>query len=175
MEHHLDSSNLAINRQCTYNKLFAKASAPSKKSRRWTEAQDIILTGIVLDVYCQRHSLKPTRKEKTQANEDSAQSDRLVWREIKAYYDRATYRRFVLYGETYPPRSVEALQKRWKETGKENKKNYVIGPESKKRKRQPCLTKIYARIWDEDYNNGDILTCSSNEFAVMLGITRTVK
>ena len=135
----------------------------SRKAPRWTEPEDILLTGTVLDEYYERHSLKPTKLEKQQANETTGNAERLVWKKIQDKYQVAVERYYLLHGVKYTSRSVEALQKRWKETGKQ--KSIVAGDRPAERK--GCLTKIYRKMWDEEYNKDNVLACSWTEFNKM--------
>ena len=129
---------------------------PSTKRKcvRWTEREDIFLTGIVLDMYCLRHSLKPTKAEKMQCDGNLGETGELVWREIHDTYQHACDRYFELHGHKTPPRTLKALQKRWTETGHQM---YEASATARLR-----LTKRYLALWDEYFNRDFKLTNRSS-------------
>ena len=89
---------------------FIDESAFTKSCNRWTQIEDIFLTGIIMDMYCLRHSLKGRKGEQGQGRQT-------VWEVIHATYCR-TSKRYNEHSERKIPfRTLKALQKRWQETG----------------------------------------------------------
>ena len=123
---------------------------PQKRRALWTVKDDIFLTGITLDVYCLRHSLRPTEAERTEARNDGRLAGKLVWQEIHEKYQLATRRYFELYGHLGASRTMKALQKRWKDTGKYGEQQVKFS--------SGRLTKHYSRLWDDKFNKNCILT-----------------
>ena len=123
---------------------------------RWTMKDDIFLTGIIMDVYCLRHSLRPTEAERNGARNDGRLAGRVVWREIHQKYQLANRRYFELYGHRGASRTLEALKQRWKNTGKhgEQQVKYSSG----------TFTKHYSRLWDDKFNRNRILTGPEEEY-----------
>ena len=115
-----------------------------------------------MDTYRRRHSLKPFRGEKQAEKARSNQVELCVWKGIHRRYDTARRRHQVLSGEELGPRTLRALQKRWKLTDK-TKENQVDA--------YGCfletvpLSARYERIWENYYNVGQLLTCPETDFS----------
>ena len=116
---------------------------PLKQCIRWTQLEDIFLAGIVLDIYCVRHSLKPRSSERKGEQQ-------FVWREIHEKYELACMRYNKSKGTNLSSRTLKALQKRWQETGTHS--NDEAASEQKQR------TKAYLSLWTETLNRNGILT-----------------
>lgn len=128
-------------------------------SMRWTQIEDIFLTGVVLDAYYRRHSLKPSIEEKRLAKEKGLGEDSVVWSKIHSKYKLVCDRHCIITGEQLPTRTAGALQKHWKETGRKRKVEVIDSSGMP-------LTKQYERIWDNEYN--DILLGSEESFLCYL-------
>lgn len=167
-----------------------ESNRSTKTSVRWTEREDIFLAGIILDIYYRRHSLKPSKSEKNEAEREGLSGETLIWKRIQDRYHLACSRYQVVSGEVSAERSIRAMQKRWALAGtgscqaaeKEeiHKRVGFHSPETptnfeelgatiplllnRKRKRNIPVTKIYEHIWEEMYNKDEILTCPAEEF-----------
>ena len=88
-------------------------------SSKWTHIEKVVLTGVVMDEYSRRHSLKPTEDEKRAARARGCPSTSLVWSIIHENYETARVRlNLSPEGHQLPFRSLEAIKKRWKELGR---------------------------------------------------------
>lgn len=128
----------------------------SKGSSRWMEREDVFLSGLVLDMYYRRHSLKPTWEEKKEARDKGISCEMLVWQGITTRYNVARQRFGELTGLQSPDRSIKSLQRHWKETGLKKYKqeeDFQIVPTSKIRERK----------WEGLYNFDNVLVCP-NEY-----------
>ena len=114
-----------------------------RQCSRWTRIEDIFLTGIVLDMYCIKHSLKSGKLEDDTDN-------RGVWGNIHDVYDQARLGYNESIKEELPARSLKALQKRWQDTGNACNKNCFAAIRQ---------TKMYYKIWDEKFNRNQVLAC----------------
>ena len=137
---------------------------PNKKLRggthRWKAIDEIFLTGIVMDTYRRRHSLKPyfgeSRKERGETQ---------VWKDIQQRFEVARRRHRILTGQTLTPRTALALQKRWKlvDRAKENRRDefgcFYLQVSSSKRKEM---------LWDTRYNVKNLLTCPETVFSMCI-------
>ena len=126
---------------------------------RWSKIEDIFLTGVVLDAYFRRHSLKPSEDEKRHADTKgiSQTGNSLVWFKIHQKYETACERQKTLTGEIFSSRTSSALQKHWKEIGKKRKEELTNEMRVPK-------TKQYERIWDDKYNVDGILLGPESKF-----------
>ena len=154
--------------QCKNSVLPVRRRRPHKvgrMSRRWSELDDIFLTGIVMDTYRRRHSLKPYRGEKG-LKRSASKGETLVWQGIHQRYEVARRRYFMLTGRGLRPRSLKALQKRWKLTNR-TRENAVDAT--------GCflhhlpLSKKYEKQWEENYNYDNLLTCPEEQFKIKVG------
>ena len=128
--------------------------APGRASL-WTPLENIFLTGIVMDEYYRRHSLKPTAQETASAN-----GERIIWQMIHRRYSVACSRHYRLTRQLLPARTLEALAKHWKETGRRS--------ESDQEQYTVPLSKTLEREWDFKYNAFYILSCPDNVFDHLL-------
>ena len=142
--------------------IFAKAC------NRWFEREDVFLSGIVMDIYYRRHSLKPTNDEKNQAKEKGVSYDMLVWQEISARYNVARERFKTLTGKMSPARSTKSLQRHWKETGLKRFARFVEqeGVPATKRREQ---------CWDQFFNYKQVLSCDDSDFQKFIADESKVK
>ena len=147
------SGNQSVS-SCSSNTLARTMS----QTKRWTEREDVFLTGIVLRFYFRRHSLKPSTKQRNAAMKSGGSQDKLVWREIQQLYERACSRFDYLNGTQTPTRTPRALQKHWKELGQKQKQS-----EAREDEGVP-LTKIRESTFSDQYNANYILTCSEKQF-----------
>ena len=83
----------------------------TKKQRQWTLLDDAFLTGVVMDTYSRRHSLRLGRREFI--CDRKAETSNPVWKGIERRYV-ASRRHKTLTSKTLAKRTVRALQKRWK-------------------------------------------------------------
>lgn len=126
-------------------------------SNRWTEREDIFLTGIVLDFYYRRHSLKANAIEKQDAKQNRQSLETLVWTYIHKRYEVACGRYYRMTNEETSKRSAGALQKRWKSSNNSQsvtQQNLLSMP----------ISKRHERIWDAIYNANYLLTCEEGTF-----------
>ena len=93
---------------------FNKKVHDIKHSRTWGEIVEAFLTGIVMDTYRRRHSLKAFLRETQCTRALMRSNNTLAWKGIKQRYDVARYRHKLLTGHVLVERTVKALQKRWK-------------------------------------------------------------
>lgn len=128
---------------------------------RWTELEEIFLSGIVMDMYYRRHSLKPTNQEKENAKAKGASCDMLVWQEIWNRYNLARKRFEILTGRITAERSVKSLQRHWKETG-------LKTTNSAEESKTLPPTKLREKFWDEKYNICSILNCTEDSYCNLL-------
>ena len=64
----------------------------------WTTTEEVVLTGVVMNQYFRRHSLKPTKEEQTvAAREKTRGEESVVWSMIHAEYETACSRLNLLY------------------------------------------------------------------------------
>ena len=160
---------------------FSEAPKPTKRAKRdnlkeqahctsrWTKQEDIFLTGVVMDCYYRRHSLKASMEERNEAKRLGVPVNTLVWSKIHAKYCEATARHYRLTGKTLASRSAGALQKHWKQTGRKRKAS-----DDEDDVDYMPLTKQYERIWEEKYNCNYILTCSAERFQKLLKTSQLV-
>ena len=113
-----------------------KGISSQRRCVRWTEREDIFLTGIILDVYCVRHSLKPSTK-------GCKKSGELVWQHIHERYNFACKKYSQITGAVLPERTVKALRKRWKDTAISTENEVLVGATNK--------TMEYFKLWDLNY------------------------
>lgn len=134
---------------------------PPSRCNQWSERENAFLTGIVTSVYLRRHSLKPTNTEKKEYKMKGSSSQKIIWQCILKTYHEACDRYYRLTGEKTPRRTVEALQKHWKESGirTTNENEYDI---------YHCESKRLAQLWDERYNSFFALSCPNDVFASLL-------
>ena len=137
------------------------ATSPTRQFNRWSETEKIFLTGVVLDVYFRRHSLKPSNEERRKAVQCGISVKTLVWHEVQRKYLLACMRYGMLTGEELPSRSARALQKHWKDTGKEGKH---MSLKARVDEDYEPKTKTRARIWDTVYNRENVLIGSEINF-----------
>lgn len=140
-------------RQCVQLSTDSNVCESDQKNGRWTENEDIFLTGIVMDTFAMRHSLKAKRLDKVESMKSRKTTEKAVWHRILEYYNTANRRFFQLTGKSMRARSVTALRKRWLETGKSSQ---YIG--------QMTKTKSYMKIWDNIYNVEMVLTGDESNF-----------
>ena len=93
---------------------FNKKVHEPKHSRTWCEIDEAFLTGIVMDTYRRRHSLKPFLRETQCRSALMGSNNTLVWKGIKQRYDVARHRHKFLTGHVIVERTVKALQRRIK-------------------------------------------------------------
>ena len=106
-----------------------------------------------MDEYYRRHSLKPTNTE------TESDQKKVIWQLIHYRYSVACQRYYRLTGETTPARTVEALQKHWKETGRRTPPEDLYSvPE----------TKLLEQRWDSSFNAYFILSCPGEAFNNLL-------
>lgn len=132
------------------NNLLLAASMVNRP--RWQRREDVFLVGVVLDTYYRRHSLKPTKDERENAIKNKLNINTLVWQIIHGKFEKACRRFQELTGKGSCPRTLRALQKRWK-----SKSKIICKEES-----EECLvppTKRQEREWDAIYNRDFLLTC----------------
>ena len=79
--------------------------------RRWSETDDVFLTGIVMDTYRRRHSLKPYRGEKG-SKRAALRRETLVWQGIHQRYEVARKRYLMLTGLWVKMEIVECVTKK---------------------------------------------------------------
>ena len=137
------------------------AASPTRQFNRWSETEKIFLTGVVLDVYYRRHSLKPSNDERRKAVQSGVSVKTLIWHEVQRKYLLACMRYGILTGEELPSRSARALQKHWKDTGKKEKH---MSLKAKVDEDYEPKTKTRARIWDTVYNVENVLIGSEINF-----------
>lgn len=131
----------------------------TKKQRHWTLLDDALLTGVVMDTYTRRHSLRLGRREFT--CDRKAETSNPVWKGIERRYNVARRRYNTLTGKTLTKRTVRALQKRWKVVDK-SEENAVdpygcfLVAVSKSKKME--------KLWETYLNKGKLLTCTELEF-----------
>lgn len=135
------------------------------RCNQWTERENVFLTGIILEQYYRRHSLKPTKLEKEDAAKNGESSTKLIWKRIHEAYEVACVRFYRLTGMETPTRTIEALQKHWKETGKRRAKEDAY---------QVPDTKKFQHLWDEKYNSYHVLTCPGMVFESALEVLQPV-
>ena len=125
---------------------------------RWSERENIILCGIVLDTYYSRHSLKPCNYEKRQAKMNGIPVKTLIWSQIQNKYTTACKRIAIITGKEIVMRTTNALQKRWKDLGKEQRETPI--------RSNNCIsmTKQRLKIWDDIYNCDNVLLGSEENF-----------
>ena len=135
-------------------------SSSCRLSKRWSERENVILCGIVLDTYCNRHSLKPCNDEKRQAKAKAKGIlvKTLIWSQIQNKYTTACKRIAVLTGNQFSTRTTKALQKRWKDLGKEQREKSIRSNDC------DSMTKQRLRIWDDIYNRDNLLLGSEENF-----------
>lgn len=119
---------------------------------RWIPREDVFLVGCVLDTYYRRHSLKPTRNERDDAIKNKVSPNTLVWQIIHRKFTNACKRYFELTERDSYPRTLRALQKRWKSKSK------ILNAEENAATLVPP-TKIHEREWDNIYNRDFLLSC----------------
>lgn len=127
------------------------------ESKRWFAREDIFLTASVMEVYYRRHSLKPNADEKRVAASDNIATDKIIWGKIKATYIQFCKRFETLTTKRTTERTMKALQRRWKITGKKEDfidKDGVAMP----------LSKYYHRLFDKYFNHRNLLLCSKEHF-----------
>lgn len=135
------------------------SSTGGRGSKRWTEREEIFLSGIVMDVYYRRHSLKPTKAEKEEAKNAKLSCEMLVWQEIGRRYNLARERFEEIMKKSTAKRTVKSLQRHWKETGSKSKYNESVDIED-----ELPLTKQREIRWDEEYNISFILSGTHEHF-----------
>lgn len=138
-----------------------ESSTGGRGCNRWTEREEVFLSGIVMDVYYRRHSLKPTNVEKTKAKESGSSCDMLVWQQIGARYNTARERFLELTGRRTSERSIKSLQRHWKETGFKTKLT------TDEENEEMPVTKKRERKWDDVYNLHYFLSCTDEMFEKM--------
>lgn len=154
-------ANVESCKRCVKNLEESRTVTVSKlPSMRWSLREDIFLSGIILDVYYRRHSLRPSIVEQAEARTKRLPVETIVWRRIQKRYDLACRRYEKLTKIKSSKRSIRALQKRWKLTGTGNKEALYKG------KLMP-RTKYLEKLWDQDYNAEEILTGPEEEFQRM--------
>ena len=158
------SAEFTVARHLTALSSLSSKSTPTAL-KRWTEREEIFLTGIVLDFYYRRHSLKPSIEQSAAAKKSGNKKDKLVWREIQQVYTRACERFDYLYGTQTSSRTPRALQKHWKEMGKRQKEAF------ERDEYDVPLTKQRERTFAEEYNVDYILTCSETSFKNKLALS----
>ena len=125
----------------------------------WKRAEEIILTGIVMDTYRRNHSLKPIQNLK--AKPAISHGCNKIWEGIHKRYKVALDRHKCFTGEELPRRSVVALQKRWKvedktmETEVDDQGCFLILVPATKNKEM---------IWEQQFNIGQRYTCPQRLF-----------
>lgn len=137
------------------------ATTVNRTSKRWVQHEDVILCGLVMETYYRRHSLKPSQAEKQQADAKEESSESLVWSKIHEQYVTCCRRFTEITGRDCQGRSVRAIQKRWKISGKQADH---VTPGGKK----IPITKFHQQLWDFVYNEDNILTSSPAEYAELL-------
>lgn len=133
------------------------------KFPRWAVTEDVILTGVAMDSYCRRHSVKPFKTEVEAAKEKATttKQETLVWKAIHKRYLVAIERWYVLTGNKFPERTLRALQKRWKVGA--NSDDHKVDDDGMFVKKVP-KSKIYQMKWDSEYNADFLLSCSEEDF-----------
>lgn len=136
------------------DKVIQPLAKRSQNSLLWSEDERVILTGVALSEFYQRHSFKPTREEIKVAQEEglSSPGECIVWNKIHKSFAVAIERFNELRNCEYQTRSPKAIQKKWKDFGKNAR-------ESQDSALVP-LTKSREMRWDNEYNVNSILTCS---------------
>ena len=135
----------------------------SRRSQVWTLTDETFLTGIVLDTYRRRHSLRPCRREEKHSRRKRRGTD--VWTGIALRYEIARQRYQRLSGREIPRRTVRALEKRWKLSNRQKEDkvdrygNFL---------QTSCSSKQLETLWDTRYNVGLILTCPREEYLLQL-------
>ena len=133
-------------------------SSSCRLSKRWSERENVILCGIVLDTYCSRHSLKPCNDEKRQARMKGMTAKTLIWNQIQKKYTTACKRIAIIVGQQVRKRTTKALQKRWKDLGKEQRDAYT------RSNNYISMTKQRFQKWDVVYNRDNLLLGSEENF-----------
>ena len=133
-------------------------SSSCRLSKRWSERENVILCGIVLDTYCSRHSLKPCNDDKRQVRTKGNPVGTLIWSEIQKKYTKACHRIAIIIGKQAPKRTTKALQNRWKDLGKEQREKSI------RSNNYISVTKQRLRSWDKIYNRDNILLGSEENF-----------
>lgn len=134
-----------------------KQAFSERASGRWTKVENIFLTGVTLDAYYRRHSLKASQCEKEMAESTGLIEEGLVWSKIHTRYETACSRHFALTGDRLPKRTKSALQKHWKEMGSKRKKEVIDGTSVPETKRNE-------RTWDQEFNFDNVLLGSEQKF-----------
>ena len=133
-------------------------SSSCRLSKCWSERENVILCGIVLDTYCSRHSLKPCNDEKRQAKMKGMTAKTLIWNQIQKKYTTACKRIAIIVGQQVRGRTTKALQKRWKDLGKEQRDAYT------RNNNYISMTKQRFQKWDVVYNRDNLLLGSEENF-----------
>lgn len=128
-------------------------SRPFKKTRHtpiWSEAEKIVFFGVVIFMYCHRHSHKVSVRER----EESAGKGSVAWQHISIAFCQAKHRLSEMSSFKNEKRSVSAIQKCWKESKHKEECNYNEEPSTKKR----------VKYFDLELNKENILLCSKVKY-----------
>ena len=152
---------------CTGNRFVLYNSVEDKNiflvDSKWRENVDgVILSGLVMEEFFRRHSLKPTTKELDAVPRGDPRSDKLVWRRITNRYERARLRVLQVYNIYVAPRTLCSLMKKWKESA------------PIKTRKGMWTTREQEDAWRYRWNRGDILACDEQTWERLKTVARTL-
>lgn len=159
----VDKVDLNKDRRCSFEVVVERCSSlcqparslisrPFKKTRYspvWSEVEKIVFFGVVIFMYCHRHSHKVSVREQ----EEATRKGSVAWQHISDAFSQAKHRLSEMTLFKNEKRTVSAIQKCWKET-KHRESNYNEEPETKKR----------VRLFDQNLNIDNILLCSKEGY-----------
>ena len=152
----------------TCPRLYSASSASqARNSKCWTQEEDTFLTGIIMDTYRRRHSLRPCREDK-HSTATGRNSSTVVWSGIARRYEIARQRYHLMSGHKLPQRTVRALEKRWKLSSQQKEDDVdehgcVV--------QNTCSSRTLEVLWYTRYNVDFILTCPEEDFLQQMGKT----